>query len=436
MRFSLFLTASLSDCPHNSWINRSATALVEIPLNANQKVFGSAFCIDAAGLFVTNAHVADEAAGGKLTLIISPGETDQRIISAKVLKSVKEADLALLQAEETGTFSALPIGDVAELFDTMDVTAFGYPFGGALTLNSKEYPAISVSTGHITSLRKKAGNLELVQLDAALNPGNSGGPVIDSTGHVIGIVQAGVPGAGINFAIPVNRLQKLIAEPMIIVSSPTPIEYAQRFVEHPLSVKVVSFTKPAPQYSVEMSIHTEGGPSKSYTGQTVAGACSFTVVPVPHSTDGKTVAISAMFTDGVITGRATDKTIKVGESPLTLSTIRTISHAQDAGATAVLISGKEEKGAIKGLEAVVVSFGEMSATFNLAKANSITFDDGDKPVGSMLYKVTIRLKGNAVGETSGAIDFSGCGGGDRRRCRRRPRFRQAADDRRLRTGCR
>ncbi len=386
--------------------SKRTTALVEIPLNAREKVFGSAFCIDAAGLFVTNAHVADVATGHKLTLIVSPGETDQRVISAKVLKSIKEADLALLQADEPGTLSVVPIGEVSSLFDTMEVTAFGYPFGGALSLNSKEYPAISVSTGHVTSLRKKAGILELIQLDAALNPGNSGGPVLDSAGHVVGIVQAGVPGSGINFAIPVNRLQKLIGEPMIFVSTPTPIDYAQRLAEHALTVKVVSFTRPAPQFSVELSIHTEGGPSKSYLGQTVAGVCNFNVVPVPHSSD-KSVSISATFSDGVITGRATDRTIKVGEMSISLSTIRSITHGEASGAAVVLASGKEEKGAIKGLESVVVNFGQMAATLDLAKADSITFVDADRPAGSMLYKVTLRVKGAPVGEATGGIDFVG-----------------------------
>jgi hypothetical protein len=386
---------------------KNATALVEIPIDATQKVFGTAFCIDASGLFVTNAHVADTAPAGKVTLIISPGETDQRVLTARVLKSEKELDLALLQAESPGTLATLELGQIATLFDTMDLTAFGYPFGGALALASKEYPAISVSTGHVTALRKKAGVLELIQLDAALNPGNSGGPVIDSAGHVVGIVQAGVPGAGVNFAIPVSRLQKMISKPVITVTPAKPIEYAARFGEHHLSVAVVALTKPTPQYSIELSLHTKGSSSRLYTGQAVGGVSNFTVIPVPRTSDGQSVAFSARFTDGTVTGIAADRPLKVGNTSINLKTIRTITQAAGASATLALADGTQMSGPLKGLEAVAVNFGEMSATLNLARALSITMDDGDRAVHSLLYKVTVRVKGEAVGEEMGSIDFVG-----------------------------
>ena len=149
----------------------------------------------------------------KFTVILSPGEPDQRIVNAKELKVDAEMDLALLQIQNPGTLKALQLGDASTLYDTMDLTAFGYPFGMALATTEKDYPSISVSTGHLTSLRKKAGELEVIQLDAVLNPGNSGGPVLDANGRVVGVVQAGLPGAGINFAIPVSRLQKFLKDP-------------------------------------------------------------------------------------------------------------------------------------------------------------------------------------------------------------------------------
>ena len=190
---------------------KRVTALVEVHIGKDRG-FGTAFCIDAKGVFVTNAHVVGKL--HKMTVILCPGEADQRIVDAKVLKVNVEMDLALIQIDDPGTLKALELGDAGTLFDTMDLTAFGYPFGNALASSEKEYPSISVSTGHITSLRKKAGELELIQLDAVLNPGNSGGPVLDGNGRVVGIVQAGLPGAGINFAIPVSRLQKFLKLPM------------------------------------------------------------------------------------------------------------------------------------------------------------------------------------------------------------------------------
>lgn len=189
---------------------KRVTALVEIDMGKQGRGFGTAFCIDAKGIFVTNAHVV-HGHKGKFNVILSPGETDQRITHARVLKSDEDMDLALIQIENPPALKPLALGDIKTLFDTMDLTAFGYPFGAALAASKTDYPSISVSTGHVTSLRKKAGELDIIQLDAVLNPGNSGGPVIDGDGKVIGIVQAGLPGAGINFAIPVSRLQKFLA---------------------------------------------------------------------------------------------------------------------------------------------------------------------------------------------------------------------------------
>src|SRR5690348_13529609 len=79
---------------------KAATALVEIKTDDDKtKGFGSAFCVDPAGLFVTNAHVAEAVKDARLTLVLSPGEKTQRLVKATVLKSDKNADLALLLAD-------------------------------------------------------------------------------------------------------------------------------------------------------------------------------------------------------------------------------------------------------------------------------------------------------------------------------------------------
>jgi len=88
--------------------------------------------------------------------------------------------------------------------------AFGYPFGTALALREKEYPSVTVLVGRITAGRKKKGQAEAIQIDAQLNPGNSGGPVLNSAGSVIGIVRSGIRGTGLNYAIPAAVAQKFL----------------------------------------------------------------------------------------------------------------------------------------------------------------------------------------------------------------------------------
>ena len=77
--------------------------------------------------------------------------------------------------------------------------------------SDKGYPSVSVNTGTITALRKKGGKLSAIQLDASVNPGNSGGPVVDKTGKPIGIVVSGMLLARLNFAIPVSRAREFLS---------------------------------------------------------------------------------------------------------------------------------------------------------------------------------------------------------------------------------
>ena len=293
---------------------KKATALVELRIAPDKKAFGSAFCIDASGMFITNAHVVGDAdAGTKINLILSPGETDQKVVEAKVLKSDRDLDLAVLQIVPPRGLSVLEMGDAATLKETAEVTAFGYPFGSALAIGTDTYPSVSVNTGHVTSLRKAMGVLELVQVDAALNPGNSGGPVLDSSGRVIGIVQAGLPGAGINFAIPVNRLQKLLGKALVTVT-PAAIPYESRSQPQQLVVKVVLLLKPSAKYRVELTLRGAATAPHTYVGEVVSGACTFNVTPVPKPSANKMVLLSARFTTGSVTGKGlvAVRDIKIG----------------------------------------------------------------------------------------------------------------------------
>ena len=187
---------------------KAATAFVELPGDQGS---ATAFCVSASGLFVTNEHVVHGLGGGTIKLVLRPGRSDQRVVQARILRVDTDADLALLQAPPPGSYTALSLGDSDALTETTEVVAFGYPFGRDLSANDKDYPAISVSVGRVTALRVQNGKLDRIQLDASLNPGNSGGPVLDTKGLVVGVVEAGIPGASLNFAVPVGDLSALLA---------------------------------------------------------------------------------------------------------------------------------------------------------------------------------------------------------------------------------
>lgn len=381
---------------------KRATALVEIRGLGGERAYGSAFCIDTAGTFITNAHVVDAASNPKLVgshilLILQPGEKDQKVFETTVRRSDKDLDLAVIEVHglDPATTSALKVDSAANtLYDTMDITAFGFPFGGGLAMESHAYPAVSVNAGRVTSLRKKGGALELIQVDAVLNPGNSGGPVVNAAGEVIGIVEAGLPGAGINFAIPASHLEKLLDKPMFGVG-PNTVPIEKRGQEHTLNVKLLSVGKFNKQCVVELTLGRNAPSSvpRTFKAETKDGACSFKFIPVPASTGAKTVAITAQYTDGSISAHVVNLRLKVGGESVQLDAVDRIeSKPGGTVSTVTTTSGKTLTGAVNGLERVLLNFGEARTSIDLSLARTIVVRDDSTAEANLPFTVTLRSK--------------------------------------------
>lgn len=182
---------------------KAATAFVEVPGRST----GTAFCVHPAGLFVTNEHVVRGAEKAEITLVLNPSLPDEKVLKARIARTDKDLDLALLRVERAKDLPTLPLGSIDGVAELADVVAVGFPLGRALYPDRKEHLAVSVNAGSVTALRYKGRELQYIQVDVSLTFGNSGGPVLDDTGKVIGVVVSGVSlGRGINRAIPVTRL--------------------------------------------------------------------------------------------------------------------------------------------------------------------------------------------------------------------------------------
>jgi S1-C subfamily serine protease len=361
-------------------------------------VNGTAFCIDAAGWFVTCKHVTDEASDGKVSLILNAGEKNQTILEAKIVRGDEANDLALLKVTEGGPYVALPLGKVSGLMETARLTAFGYPFGESLALAEGTYPAISVSPGAITSLRKKDGKLEMIQLDASLNPGNSGGPVLDSDGRVVGIVNAGIEGASVNFAIPVSHLQEFLSVPDVDFIPPA-LNAENMSKSVTFRAKVLNVMGGDEDYQVELTI-TTAGVQRKVTMKRGADGYSAEEVPVPPRKGPMQLSLSASYGQNSVSGMIVDKSFTVGGKTYQLSKVQSMEGGSKP--SVVMDDGKTIEGAISGLSSVTVILNEMQVTVDLTKATSVTLH----PLGtvdSVEYQLVISKNDKSVKTVSGVI---------------------------------
>ncbi len=165
---------------------------------------GSGFLINDAGFIMTNFHVISGSSRIQVTL------SDQSQYYARLLDGDRSDDLALIKINPKKKAEFLRLGDSDHLQVGQKVLAIGNPFGleGTLTV------------GVVSSIGRKIDGEDqqqlegMIQTDAAINGGNSGGPLLDSNGAVIGINTAilGRTNIGIGFALPINRAKALLSD--------------------------------------------------------------------------------------------------------------------------------------------------------------------------------------------------------------------------------
>jgi S1-C subfamily serine protease len=187
---------------------KRATVYLRVALPGGKVAMGSGFFGVEPGIILTNAHVVGLKANPprqplSIEAFLNSGEPDEKQLSVELIGADVGADLAVLRTSTKDVPKPLEVKSAHDLRETQKVFIFGFPFGEQLGKN------ITVSESSVSSLRWEAGELVAVQVNGGMHPGNSGGPLVNTRGDVIGVAVAVIRGSQIDFAVPGDAVHEI-----------------------------------------------------------------------------------------------------------------------------------------------------------------------------------------------------------------------------------
>ncbi len=381
---------------------KDATALV----NVHEHGTGSAFCVSNDGIFLTNRHVVESLdVGESVDLVLHAGEKTERVLKAKVVHISNEdiVDLAILKTAPVKDIPTLKLGEDSRLEETAAVTAFGFPFGRSLAGGKQQFPNVTVTSGKISALRRQSGELAAIQVDAAVNPGCSGGPLVDKQGKVIGIIFGVVPLSGIAFAVPISKAREYLNTPRVVLSHPE-IRYSNRHERQPLEIEVVELTSSTKPTTVELTLESEDGKPRKLP--VVKKGTQFEVQTelfTKPATPGM-LRLTVWQGASVFEARVADQPLRFGASTLPMSACALI---QRRDGTHVVTTVEREKFAATLINLPKAKPINGAGQLDLALMDRVQVFVEDSSEAEVTYDVKASRGGEVIATTAGSIRCSG-----------------------------
>ena len=324
---------------------KNATALVDLGTLGS----GTAFCVDAKGVFLTNHHVVEsQGLGGMVRLVLNPTEEQERVIAARVVGWSEEHDLAVLLAQDARGLVALPIASSKTVAEVDSVTAYGFPFGRRLSAKVGGYPSISINTGKITALRKRDRELQAIQIDLAVNPGNSGGPLVNEAGELVGVIVSGNQVARIALAVPSDFVITLLQRPALTIKLPV-LTYANRNEVLTFAVEVVELARNAAPDKIELEISNDRDRPRRFEGKVADGQVRINASPADSNGVPLKLKLTSRFGDSSQELELADVPVRIGPHEMRLVEIRKIERRNDYQIV-TCTSARKIAGRVVGLE--------------------------------------------------------------------------------------
>jgi predicted Zn finger-like uncharacterized protein len=243
---------------------KHATAMIRVTMPDDGKAWGTGFLGVEKNVLLTNAHVIgmihpESRAPKNIEVVFDSGDKDERKFGAQILGIDRSSDLAvlklvLLSGQPAATIPPpLEVKSAADLAETQTLYVFGFPLGEQL---GKE---ITIRRTEVASLRKdNFGTLNRVQVNGGMDPGNSGGPVVDANGDVLGVAVSKIMGTQIDFAIPGDHVRNLLQGRIQTMGIATPY-YQNSKVLVPVTIDMLDPLSRVKEVALDVWVGDKGG---------------------------------------------------------------------------------------------------------------------------------------------------------------------------------